>query len=161
MDLVIRASVLFLFIWIVMKGLGKRELAQLSPFELVVLVVIGDFVQQGVTGEDRSIVGAMLAVSTLAFWVLVTSYLSYRSQRLRTAIDGLPVVVIRDGVPVEEHLRLERIDLDDVAGEARSQGIADLADVRYGILEPGGHFSFVLKEQPPSQQQRGGGPSTL
>src|SRR3954469_10991163 len=118
MDIIIRATVLFFFIWLVMKGLGKRELAQMSPFELVVLVIIGDFVQQGVTGEDRSIVGAMLAVSTLEVWVLAMGYLAFRSKRGRDLLEGLPVVVVRDGVPIPEHLKLERVTLDEVKGEA-------------------------------------------
>src|SRR3954453_5138145 len=138
MDLIIRASAVFFFIWLMMKGLGKRELAEMSPFELVVLVIIGDFVQQGVTGDDRSIVGAVLAVSTLAFWVLVFSYVSFRSTRARNALEGLPVVVVRDGVLLDEHLRLRRLPPDEVIGEARSQGIGDLGTVRFGILEPGG-----------------------
>ena len=108
-----------------------------------------------------SIVGAMLAVSTLAFWVLVFSYISFRSAKARTAFEGLPVVVVRDGLPVDEHLDLERITVDEVAGEARSQGIADLRDVRIAILEPGGQFSFVLRDGATDQQQRGGGPPAL
>src|SRR3954470_10001189 len=114
MDLIIRASAVFFFIWLMMKGLGKRELAEMSPFELVVLVIVGDFVQQGVTGDDRSIVGAMIAVSTLAFWVLVFSYLAFRSKRARDVFEGLPVVVVRDGELLEEHLRLERLTPDEV-----------------------------------------------
>src|SRR3954447_7293618 len=154
MDLIIRASAVFFFIWLMMKGLGKRELAEMSPFELVVLVIIGDFVQQGVTGDDRSIVGAVLAVSTLAFWVLVFSYVSFRSTRARNALEGLPVVVVRDGLPIEEHLRLERMTVDEVQAEARTQGIADLRQVRLAILEPGGQFSFVLHDGPAEQQRR-------
>jgi uncharacterized membrane protein YcaP (DUF421 family) len=159
MDLIVRATVIFFFIWLVMKGVGKRELSQMSPFELVVLVVVGDFVQQGVTGDDRSIVGAMLALSTLAFWVLVLSYVAFRWPRSRDALEGLPVVVVRDGIPLEDHLHLERLTTDELLAEARAQGIANLRDVRLAILEPSGQFSFILRDGPGSQQSAPGGPS--
>src|SRR5438128_569576 len=116
MDLIIRATAVFFFIWLMMKGLGKRERAEMSPFELVVLVIIGDFVQQGVTGEDRSIIGAMLAVSTLAFWVVVFGYLAYRSKRARDTLEGLPVVIVRDGEPIDAHLELDGVTRDEVTG---------------------------------------------
>jgi uncharacterized membrane protein YcaP (DUF421 family) len=155
MELILRATVVFFFLWIVTKGMGKRELSQMSPFELILLVTLGDLIQQGVTADDRSITGAALAVSTLTFWILLVSWVTFRSRRVRDAFEGLPVVVIREGELVPEMMKLERLTEEEVGQEARQQGIANLADVAIGILESDGTFSFVLRDgQGPLRQQR-------
>jgi uncharacterized membrane protein YcaP (DUF421 family) len=146
MELVLRATAIYAFLWIVTKGLGKRELAEMSPFELILLVTMGDLIQQGATQDDRSVTGAFIAVSTLAFWILLFSWLTYRSQRARNAFEGVPVVLVRDGELIEPMLRLERLTVDEIAEEARSQGIGSLRDVRVGILEADGGFSFVVRD---------------
>jgi uncharacterized membrane protein YcaP (DUF421 family) len=101
MEIIIRATVLYFFLWILTRSLGKRELAEMSAFELLLLVVVGDLIQQGVTQEDMSITGAMLAVGTIAMWILLFSWVGFRSGRARTVIEGIPVVVVRDGRPLE------------------------------------------------------------
>jgi uncharacterized membrane protein YcaP (DUF421 family) len=156
MEIVVRASIIFLFLWIVTRALGKRELAQLSPFELVLLVVMGDLVQQGVTQNDHSITGAVLAVGTITLWILLFSFVSFRSRRVSEILDGVPSVVVQDGRPVEEVLRIQRVSAADVHEAARDKGIGDLARVRIGILEPDGNFSFVTwddEESPPEPER--------
>ena len=143
MEVVIRATVVFFFLWAMTRALGKRELAEMTAFELVLLVVVGDLVQQGVTQEDYSLTGAVLAAGTIGLWVLVFAYASYRSRRLQPLLEGMPVIVVHNGQPVEPALRVERLHLDEVKEAARNQGIADLADVRLGVLEPDGRFSFL------------------
>ncbi|MEY2433083.1 MAG: hypothetical protein QOC92_2808 [Acidimicrobiaceae bacterium] len=154
MDIVVRASAIFFMLWLVTRGMGKRELAQMSPFELILLVTMGDLIQQGVTHNDRSITGAVLAVITITFWVLLFSIITHRSAAVQGVFEGVPVVILRDGRPIDEVLDLERITADEVAGEARSQGIGDLRDIRIGVLEPDGTFSFILHDGPSSQQRR-------
>jgi uncharacterized membrane protein YcaP (DUF421 family) len=143
MEIVLRATAIFFFIWLLMRALGKRELAELSAFELVLLVTIGDFVQQGVTQEDMSVTGAMMAAGTIGFWVLAFSYIGFRWNGTRKLILGVPAVIVRDGEVLEEVLRIERMPLDEVHEAARQDGIADLADVRLAILEPDGRISFI------------------
>ncbi|MEA2974209.1 MAG: hypothetical protein QOG82_2667 [Actinomycetota bacterium] len=143
MELIIRATFLYFFLWLVARGTGKRELSELTAFELILLVTMGDLIQQGVTQEDMSIIGAFLAVGTLAFWILVFGYLGWKFPRARPAIEGVPVVVVRDGKPLDEVLKLERLVLEEVCESARNQGIADLAEIRIGVLEPDGKFSFI------------------
>jgi uncharacterized membrane protein YcaP (DUF421 family) len=152
MEIILRAAAIYLFLWVATKALGKRELAQLSPFELILLVTMGDLIQQGVTGDDRSITGAFLAVSTMCILIVISSLLTFRSRRLRDALEGFPVIVLRDGAPLDEVLRAERLTLDEVVGAARDQGIDDLRRIRVGILEPEGKFSFILGERPNQQQ---------
>jgi uncharacterized membrane protein YcaP (DUF421 family) len=149
MEIIIRASVIYFFLWLVARGTGKRELSQLTAFELILLVTMGDLVQQGVTQEDMSITGAILAVSTFTFWAVVFSFVAWRFKGLRPTVEGRPVIIVRDGQPMEQVLRLERVTLDELKQNARNHGIADLSDIRIGILEPDGQFSFITKGSSP------------
>jgi len=143
MQIVLRASVMFVFIFVALRIMGRKELAQLSAFELILLIVIGDLIQQGVTQQDNSLTGAIVAISTFIVWMLALSYGSFRSKRLRTLIEGRPVVILRDGEVLEKMLRLERLTLDEVTDAAREQGIGDLSVVRFGVVEADGSFSFI------------------
>lgn len=148
MEIVIRATVIFWVLWILLRATGKRELAEITPFELITLLVLGDIVQQGVTGEDMSVTGAGLAAGTIVLWTLVLSYASFRSPRLRNALESPPSIIVRDGRIVPEMLRIQRLVVGDVMEAARSQGIGDLSSVRFGILEPDGRFSFLTDTEP-------------
>ncbi|MGQ0519529.1 MAG: DUF421 domain-containing protein [Actinomycetota bacterium] len=156
MEIPLRATVVFFFLWGLTRALGKRELAQMSAFELVLLITLGDLVQQGVTQEDYSVTGAMLATGTLAMWVLVFAYVSFRFQRARNVIEGDPVLIVRNGEPLVEALRVERLTVDEVLEEARQQGIGDLARVEVALLEPDGAFSFITFDRdrhPPNEKK--------
>jgi uncharacterized membrane protein YcaP (DUF421 family) len=143
MEIVLRSVAVFAFLWFLMRVIGKKELTQFTAFELVLLVVIGDLVQQGVTQEDMSVTGAVLATGTIALLVVAMSYAGFRWNRTLKVIEGLPVIVVSDGRLLLEAMRVERLTEEEVVGEARQQGIADIADVRFGVLEPDGRFSFV------------------
>jgi uncharacterized membrane protein YcaP (DUF421 family) len=147
MEIIVRATVIYFFLWMLTRALGKRELAEMTAFELLLLVVVGDLIQQGVTQEDMSITGAILAVGTIGAWILVFSWLGYRFRPARNLIEGVPVVVVRDGRPIEPALRLERVALDELLESARNQGIANLRDIELGILEPSGQFSFLKRSE--------------
>ena len=146
MEIIVRASVIYFFLWAVARSSGKRELAEMTAFELILLVTMGDLVQQGVTQEDMSIVGAMLAIATTAFWIVVFSYFTWRSDRARPVLEGVPVVVVRDGAAIEDVLRIERVSIDELKEGARNQGIEDLGQIRLGVLEPDGKFSFIQQD---------------
>jgi uncharacterized membrane protein YcaP (DUF421 family) len=153
MELVARATIVYFFLWAVARGVGKRELSQMTAFELILLVVMGDLIQQGVTQEDMSVTGAILVISTLTFWIIVMSYLSFRFKGTRSIFEGLPVVVLRDGEPLEGVMRLERFTMDELHEAARNQGISDLSQVRVGVLEPDGKLSFLTDEGQGDLQQ--------
>ncbi|AZI36318.1 hypothetical protein NT2_12_01490 [Caenibius tardaugens NBRC 16725] len=146
MDIVIRATVMFTFLYVLLRLLGKRELGQLTPFELVVMIVMGDLIQQGVTHNDFSLTGAILAVSTFAFLGLVLSWLTYLSPKAEKLLDGEPRVIICEGELIRDNLRRDRITLAEVESEMRLAGIARLADVAWAILEPQGKISFIKKD---------------
>ena len=153
MELVLRATVIYFFLWLVTRGVGKRELSEMTAFELILLVVMGDLIQQGVTQEDMSVTGAILAVGTLAFWIIVFAYVTFRFKSTRSVLEGVPIVVIRDGEPLDEAMKLERVALDELKEEARDQGLADLREIRLGVLEPDGKFSFITKNGEQHQRQ--------
>jgi uncharacterized membrane protein YcaP (DUF421 family) len=154
MEIIVRTTVIFFFMWLLTRGMGKRELSQMTAFELLLLVTLGDLVQQGVTQEDMSVIGAMMAVGTIAFWALVFAYLTFKFKKARPLLEGLPVVIVKDGKVLDEFLHAERMTLDELQEEARNQGIADLAKVKVGVLEPDGKISF-LQENGPGDQQHG------
>lgn len=147
MEIPLRATAIFFFLWFLTRALGKRELSEMNAFELLLLVTLGDLVQQGVTQEDYSVTGAFLAVGTIGFWVLVFSYTSYKFKPGRHLIEGHPVIVVKDGEPLREMLKLERLTLDEVVEEARNAGIENLAAVKLAVLEPDGKFSFITGDR--------------
>jgi uncharacterized membrane protein YcaP (DUF421 family) len=146
-EIVIRSTVIFFFLWLLTRATGKRVLSQLSAFELMLLVTVGDLVQQGVTQEDMSLTGNMLAVGTIGVWISVFSFVSYRWAKTRPVIEGLPVLILRDGKVLKEALQVERLTEDELREEARMQGIEDLRKVKAAVLEPDGKFSFITGEQ--------------
>jgi uncharacterized membrane protein YcaP (DUF421 family) len=143
MDLVLRATFVFLLILIVTRAVGRRELSSLEPFDLILLVVIGDLVQQGVTQSDYSLTGATIVIVTLAALTVLTAWLSFRFRRLRPVLEGEPVVLVADGQILERALKRERITADELGAEARQQQIGSLRDVRFAVLETSGKISFV------------------
>ena len=145
MDLVLRAIAVFVFLMVLMRVIGKRELSSLQPFDLVLLIVLGDAVQQGLTQDDYSLTGAILVVGTIAVLQVFVSWISYRFPRARPVIDGEPIIVLQDGKLIERNLKRERLTPDDIAEEARKQSIAHLDEVRFAVLETDGQISFIKK----------------
>ena len=145
MDIVARAAIMFVLLYVLLRLMGKRELGQLTPFELVVMIVLGDLIQQGVTHNDFSITGALLAISTFAFLAISMSWLTYLSPRAEKLLDGEPRVVIRDGVLIKDNLRRDRMTQSEVESEMRLAGIAHMDQVAWAILEPQGKISFIKK----------------
>jgi uncharacterized membrane protein YcaP (DUF421 family) len=143
MDIVLRALFAFLFIFLLTRIIGRRELNTLQPFDLILLVLIGDLVQQGITQSDYSLTGLTLAVGTVALLTVAFSYTSFRFPRARQLIDGEPIVIVRDGKPIEGNLRRERLTVEDVEEPARLQQIASLDAVSVAVLENDGQISFI------------------
>ena len=145
MDIALRALFLYAFVVLVMRVLGRRELSSLGAVDLVLLIVLGDAIQQGLTQDDYSVTGAVIAVSTIGALQVASSYLAFRSKRVRKVIEGEPIVVIQDGKLIEKTLKRERLAEDEVAEEMRMQQIASFDQVQWGILETNGQISFIQK----------------
>jgi len=147
MDIVIRASVMFAAMYLLLRVMGKREIAEMTPFDMVLLIVMGDLVQQGITHNDFSLTGAALAIFTIGFWSLALSWLSFRFRRAEDALGGKPSVIIRGGEVLMENLARNRITRAEIESEMRLAGIAHLRDVSWAILEPNGKISFIRHAQ--------------
>jgi uncharacterized membrane protein YcaP (DUF421 family) len=145
MDLVLRAAVIWLFVYAVTRAVGKRELNSLEPFDLIMLVVMGDLIQQGVTQDDYSVTGALIVVSTVVLLTTFASYLNWRVPRLRRYLEGEPIVVVKDGQPIERNMKRERLTIEEIAEEARTQQIASLSDIKWAVLENSGKLSFITR----------------
>ena len=145
MDVVLRAALAFIFLVALLRVIGRRELSSLEPFDLILLVVIGDLVQQGVTQSDYSFTGILLSVGTFAVLTVVLSFLSARVRWVRPMVEAAPLIVVQDGKVIEKNLRRERMTAEEVAAEARQQQIGSLDEVQWAVVESNGRVSFVTK----------------
>lgn len=145
MDIVIRAVVMFVFVWFVTRVVGRRELSTLEPFDLILLIVLGDLIQQGVTQNDFSVTGAMLAGGTMALMTVLFSYLAFRFPRVQPILEGDPVILVERGETIDRNLRRNRITLEELAAQARSQQVAHIADIEWAVLETNGNISVIPK----------------
>ena len=143
MDIVLRATVMFAIVFLLLRVMGKRELGQMAPFEFVLLVVIGDLIQQGITHNDFSLTGATLAVCTFAFWALVLNAVTYWSPRAERLLEGEPEVVVRHGELLPHALARNRLTRTEIEFEFRIAGIARLSEVEWAVLENNGKISFI------------------
>jgi uncharacterized membrane protein YcaP (DUF421 family) len=146
MDIAIRAIVLYIFVIFVMRIVGRRELSSLTAVDLVLLIVMGDAIQQGLTQDDYSVTGAIIVVSTFAVLQVFAAYLGYRSKRARKVLEGVPIVLIDDGEMLTGNMKRQRLTPDDIAEEMRLQQILSFDDVRWAILEANGRISFIEKK---------------
>jgi uncharacterized membrane protein YcaP (DUF421 family) len=145
MDIVLRGIVVFTFLYVLMRVIGRRELSSLEPFDLILLIILGDAVQQGLTQDDYSLTGAVLAVGTIAVLQVGVSYFNFRFPRFRPWLDGEPIVIVQDGKPIDRNMRRERLSLRDVAEAARGEGIASLDEIAWAVMETSGSISFIKK----------------
>ena len=145
MDIVFRGIVVFFALYVLMRIIGRRELSKLEPFDLILLIVLGDAVQQGLTQDDYSMTGALLAIGTIAILQVGMSYLNFRIPVLRPFLQGDPIVIVKDGKTIDRNVRRERLTLDDIAEAARGQGISSLDEVAWAVMETSGSISFIKK----------------
>lgn len=146
MEIVIRAAVMFVFLWLLTRAMGRSTLGELSTFDLVLYVVLGDLIQQAVTQQDYSLTGGILAVGTFALLTAALSWLQYRVPRTRPVATGRPLLVFADGRPLEEAMRRQRLALEDLLVSAREQGIRRTNEIEYAVLEADGRISFFTRE---------------
>jgi uncharacterized membrane protein YcaP (DUF421 family) len=136
MDIVIRAAVAFLLILFLTRIVGRRELSTLEPFDLI---------QQGVTQNDFSVTGMILAIGTISLLTVMFSYLPWRFQVLRQVLEGVPIILVEEGKVVEKNVRRQRLTQEEIAAAARVQNIASLDEVRWAVLETNGQITFIKK----------------
>jgi uncharacterized membrane protein YcaP (DUF421 family) len=143
MDIVLRAIIVYLLIFAFTRALGRRDLSTLQPFDFILLVVIGDLIQSGVTQNDLSVTGVLLVVCTIGILQVAISYLGFRFRRMRPVLQGEPIVLVENGRLIDRNMRRERLTLDDLAEKARLSEIASIADIKWAVLETNGEISFI------------------
>jgi uncharacterized membrane protein YcaP (DUF421 family) len=146
MEIVYRAAFLFVFLWFITRVTGRTTLGELSTFQLLLYVTMGDLVQQGVTQQDYSVTGAVLAVAVFALLTVLLSWLNTRFKPAHPFTHGTPIVVVDKGEPVLANLRAQHMSIDDLMAAARSQGIERFSQIRMGVLEANGRVSFFTGE---------------
>jgi uncharacterized membrane protein YcaP (DUF421 family) len=148
MDVVIRAALMYCFLLFITRVVGRRELSTLEPFDLILLIVLGDLIQQGVTQSDYSFTGLMLAAGTIAVMQTSVSWIGYRSpKKAGLVLEGEPIVIVQDGKCLERNTKRERIRKDEVLESARKNGIGSLDEIEWGILETSGEMTFIKKSE--------------
>ena len=143
MDVVLRAIIIYIVVFAFTRAIGRRELSTLQPFDLILLIVIGDLIQSGVTQDDMSVTGILLVLCTIGILQVATSYLGFRFRRLRPFLQGEPIVLVENGRTIDKNMRRERLTLDDLAEKARLSEIASLDEIRWAVLETNGDISFI------------------
>ena len=145
MDIVLRAAFAWIFIVFVLRVLSRRELSSLSASDLILLVVLGDLIQNGVTQSDMSMTGVTIAITTFVILTVASSYLSFKSPRARKLIQGEPLIIVQDGELIQRNMRSELLTVDDIMEEARANEIEQLDEIKWAVLEASGSITFIKK----------------
>jgi uncharacterized membrane protein YcaP (DUF421 family) len=152
---VLRAVAVYLMVMVLMRVSGKRAVGQFTPFDLVLLILIGNAVQNGINGGDNSLTGAFVMAGTLIALNYAVAFATSRSRRAEQIIEGVPVVVARDGKLFEQVLRRELVSRDDFDEALRTCGVRHLHQVEIALLETNGRISVVQKEASGGSAQPG------
>ena len=145
-EILLRTFVVYVTVLILLRVAGKRELGQMTPFDLVVILVIANSVQNAMTGGDNSLTGGILAAGTLTVVNIAVGRWGSYIPFFRRLVASEPRLLLRDGTPIQAALESERVDLGELEMAAREHGIADLKDVTAAVLEEDGSISIIPKE---------------
>jgi uncharacterized membrane protein YcaP (DUF421 family) len=144
-EIILRTAVVYVVVLVLLRAAGKRELGQMSPVDLVVILVISNAVQNAMTGGDNSLIGGIIAATTLVAMNLVFARIGHRIPLIQHLFEGEPTLLLKDGKVIEKAVRDENVDLDEIKMAAREHGIDDLAEVSGAYLERDGSISIIPK----------------
>lgn len=148
MESVIRAAIVFFVLLLLFRLTGKRSLAQITPFDFIILLVIGDTVQDAILGRDLSITNAVVAVVTFFSLDLALTLIKQKSARAARLIEDVPLIVVVNGQPIWERMNKERIDVEDILEAARESGLIRIEQIKYAVLERDGKLSIIAMDEP-------------
>lgn len=147
MDAVVRALAIYFFLLLIMRLAGRRTFGEMTPFDFVLLLVIGESTQQALIGDDFSFANAAVLITTLVGIDVVLSIIKQRSRSLERLMDGLPLILVRDGQPIKERMDKARVDEEDILASARMlRGLERLDQIKYAVLETDGNISIIPRE---------------
>lgn len=146
MDAVLRSAVMYIFLLVIFRIAGKRALAQITTFDFVLLLIIGEATQQGLLGNDFSVTNAFLVILTLIGLDIGMALIKQRSKSFEQLVDGVPVIIVEDGRPLKDRMDRARVDVSDVLTAARElQGLERMEQIKYAVLERSGGISVIPK----------------
>ena len=146
---IVRAVVVYLFLLLAFRFTGKRQVGQLTPFDLVVLLIISNVVQNAVIGPDNSLGGGLLGAVVILLLNGMLVEVTFRSKRLRRLFEASPTILVHNGRLLQKNLARERISLDDLHAAMRRSGVIDLEHVHVAMLEENGGISVIPRTNPP------------
>ncbi|HHD7241823.1 TPA: DUF421 domain-containing protein [Enterobacter cloacae] len=148
MDMVFRALAIYLFLVVVFKVAGRRALLQMTSFDLILLLIISEATQQALLGEDFSVTGAMITITTLVVADIIFGLMKKYFSPVENILDGTPVILVENGVPLADKLKKVDVSCDDILVSARqNNGITKLSEIKYAILERNGHISIIPEKK--------------
>lgn len=153
LEILFRTAVIYAAVLIGMRLSGKRQVGQMTPFDLVVLLLIANAVQNAMTGPDTSVVGGLVAAATLLVLNAIISRLALRNKLVRRAVEGDPTLLIHAGRIIRSHLTEERIGEEELLQALREHGVARIEDVQGAVLEIDGSISVIKKDEMPKTHQ--------
>ncbi|WP_315385293.1 YetF domain-containing protein [uncultured Stenotrophomonas sp.] len=146
-EFILRAVVVYVVVLGMVRLSGKRALGQITPFDVLLIVLLGNAVQNALLGQDTSLGGGLLLAATLILLNYGVGWLSTRSRRVERLVEGEPVLIARDGKVLESVLRRELVTLQDLHAAMRQQGCTHIDDVSMALLEINGHITIVPREK--------------
>lgn len=146
MEIVVRAAVIYLFLWMITRLVGRSTVGELSTFQLILFITMGDMVQQAVTQQDYSVTAGILAISVFTVLTMGLSWANARWPGIRKITHGVPVVILQNGATDPAVLRREQLSIDDLKAAARQQGFETLTGIRLAVLEANGQISFFARQ---------------
>ncbi len=147
LQIALRTGIIYLVVLIGVRVSGKREVGQMTPFDLVLLLLISNSVQNAMTGPDTSLLGGVIAAATLLVLNYVVGTLSGSSRGFRRIVEGEPSLLVHDGKPIEAHMKSEKVSMDELQRAMREHGIANCHDVALAVLEVDGSISCLKYDE--------------
>jgi uncharacterized membrane protein YcaP (DUF421 family) len=147
LQIVLRTGVIYLVVLIGVRLSGKREVGQMTPFDLTLLLLLSNSVQNAMTGPDTSLLGGVIAAATLLVLNYFVAYFSGSSERFRHFVQGEPSLLVHDGEVIQEHMARERVSMDELDRALRQHGISNCKDVALAVLEVDGSISCLKYDE--------------
>jgi uncharacterized membrane protein YcaP (DUF421 family) len=144
-EFIARGAIVYVIILFLVRLSGKRTVGEFTPFDLVVVILIGESTQGALTGGDESVIGAPIVAATLIALNYLMGFLSARSKKVDHLLEGEPVLVVRDGTLLDHALRANNLPVSDVVEAVRKQGLRSVKQVALGVLETNGELTIVPK----------------
>ena len=143
-SIVVRSAIIYIFVFVILRIGGKRTVGEMTTFDLVLLLIISEATQEALLDGDQSLIGGMMAIATLVFVDIMVSKITARFRGFDKIVNSVPTVILRDGVPLKDRMDKERVSVEDILEAARSsQGLENLEQVKYAILEKDGSISII------------------